>query len=98
MRLDAQFVFHTLGQLLGFVSLIHLQLEVGTQLFGHSQALWKQICTLGEEVGGTLKDKEIRCLFELREELGKFALPVMTTFEAPMALATSKQTNPIGPV
>lgn len=25
-------------------------------------------------------------------------LPVMTTFEAPIALATSKQTNPIGPV
>lgn len=25
-------------------------------------------------------------------------LPVMTTFDAPIALATSKQTNPIGPV
>lgn len=36
--------------------------------------------------------------FELREKLGNFVLPVIRTFEAPMALATSKQTNPIGPV
>lgn len=31
-------------------------------------------------------------------KLGNFALPVMITLDAPMALATSKQTNPIGPV
>lgn len=36
--------------------------------------------------------------FELRKKKGNFVLPVIRTFEAPMALATSKQTNPIGPV
>lgn len=43
VRLSAQRVLDTLGDLLRSVSSLHRQLEVCTQLFGHRQTLGEQI-------------------------------------------------------
>lgn len=97
VRPSPKHVLHTLGQLLGFIATLNSQQEVCAHLFGNRQTLLRQIWAQRSEH----KSHDVLRMWTLHWRLTlkwQVVLPDMTTREAPIALATIRETNPIGPV